>query len=121
MIKIGVAGLRKELIEKTILDHGNGNFEVLVTNDMDAAKKLKNGELDYYMGACNSGGGAAISIVIGIVGYSKCATVAKAGGGSPDKAQINKLLSEGKIAFGMSVENIESSVPVILESILESK
>ena len=88
---------------------------------MDAARKIKKGELDYYLGACNSGGGAAISILIGMIGYSKCATVAKAGGAAPDKEQITKLLGEGKVAFGMSVENIEKTVPVILESILENK
>ena len=121
MIRIGVAGLKKDLIEKTIIENGNGNFEVLVTTDMDAAKKIKKGELDYYLGACNSGGGAAISILIGMIGYGKCSTVAKAGGNSPEKDQIKKLLDEGKIAFGMSVENIEKTVPVLLESILESK
>ena len=41
MIRIGVAGLKKDLIEKTIIENGNGNFEVLVTTDMDAAKKSK--------------------------------------------------------------------------------
>ena len=121
MIRIGVAGLKKDLTEKTIIENGNGNFEVLVTTDMDAAKKIKKGELDYYFGACNSGGGAAISILIGMIGYGKCSTVAKAGGNSPEKDQIKKLLDEGKIAFGMSVENIEKTVPVLLESILESK
>ena len=56
-----------------------------------------------------------------MIGYSKCATVAKAGGAAPDKEQITKLLGEGKVAFGMSVENIEKTVPVILDSILENK
>ena len=121
MIKIGIAGLKKDLIEKTVSEHGNGQFETLVTTDMDAARKIKKGELDYYLGACNSGGGAAISILIGMIGYSKCATVAKAGGAAPDKEQITKLLGEGKVAFGMSVENIETTVPVILDSILENK
>ena len=54
-----------------------------------------------------------------MIGYGKCSTVAKAGGSSPEKDQIKKLLNEGKIAFGMSVENIEKTVPVLLESILE--
>ena len=121
MIKIGIAGLKKDLIEKTVSEHGNGQLETLVTTDMDAARKIKKGELDYYLGACNSGGGAAISILIGMIGYSKCATVAKAGGAAPDKEQITKLLGEGKVAFGMSVENIEKTDPVILDSILENK
>ena len=53
--------------------------------------------------------------------HAQCSTVAKAGGSAPDKEQIKKLLAEGKIAFGMSVENIEKTVPILLESILESK
>ena len=38
---------------------------------------------------------------------------------SIEKIVATRFLDEGKIAFGMSVENIEKTVPVLLESILE--
>lgn len=78
---------------------------------------VKKGEADYYFGACQSGGGAAISLVIGILGYNKCATVAKLGA-KPNKENIEKMVDEGKLAFGMAVENISTTVPIIIDVLL---
>lgn len=35
--------------------------------------KVKSGQLDYYIGACNTGAGAALSIAIAVIGYNKVA------------------------------------------------
>ena len=61
MKKIGVAGLQREQIKKTIEATAPGCFEVFIHNDMEAAMKVKSGQLDYYIGACNTGAGAALS------------------------------------------------------------
>ncbi|MGM1261978.1 DUF2620 family protein, partial [Escherichia coli] len=53
MKKIGVAGLQREQIKKTIEATAPGSFEVFIHNDMEAAMKVKSGQLDYYIGACN--------------------------------------------------------------------
>lgn len=50
-----------------------GCFEVFIHNDMEAAMKVKSGQLDYYIGACNTGAGAALSIAIAVIGYNKVA------------------------------------------------
>ncbi len=42
-------------------------FEVSILNDM-GRRRVKNGELDYFIGACNTGAGAALSIAIAIIG-----------------------------------------------------
>ncbi|WP_019119519.1 DUF2620 domain-containing protein [Brevibacillus massiliensis] len=118
MLRIVVGGLRKDVIERTAKEAGGDKISVTVTSDFEAAKKIKAGEADYYLGACNSGGGAALSIPIGILGYSNCATVAKLGG-KPDAKNIEKLVSEGKVAFGMAVESVEDAVPLIISSLLK--
>jgi hypothetical protein len=118
MLRIVVGGLGKDVIERAAKKAGGDKISVTVTSDFEAAKKIKAGEADYYLGACNSGGGAALSIPIGILGYAKCATVAKLGG-KPDAQTIEKLVSEGKIAFGMAVESIEVAVPLIINSLLK--
>ncbi len=41
--------------------------------------KVKSGQLDYYIGACNTGAGAALSIAIAVIGYNKSCTIAKPG------------------------------------------
>ena len=57
MKKIGVAGLQREQIKNTIEATAPGCFEVFIHNDMEAAMKVKSGQLDYYIGACNTGAG----------------------------------------------------------------
>lgn len=117
-MKIAIGGMQKnemqEVIKKTSAD-----IETVITNDMAAVKMIKNGEVDYYFGACESGGGSAISILIGLLGYSKCCTVCK-NGGKPKKEEIEKFVKEGKLCFGMTVSNIEGTVPVLLEVLLEN-
>jgi hypothetical protein len=118
MLKIVVAGLKKDVMERTVKQVGGDKVVVTATSDFEAAKKVKSAEADYYLGACNSGGGAALSIAIGILGYTNCSTVAK-NGGKPDAKNIEKLVNEGKKAFGMSVENIEVAAPMIIQSLLK--
>ena len=50
MKKIGVAGLQREQIKKTIEATAPGCFEVFIHNDMEAAMKVKSGQLDYGRG-----------------------------------------------------------------------
>ncbi|SFV06213.1 DUF2620 domain-containing protein [Alicyclobacillus macrosporangiidus] len=117
-IRIVIGGLKKEVMERAVRQAGGDHVEVTVTSDFEAAKKIKNGQADYYFGACNSGGGAALSIPIGILGYGNCATVAKAGG-RPKQEEIEKLVQQNKVAFGMAVEAIEASVPMLVKALLK--
>lgn len=115
-MRIAVGGLDKRRMNDAVKRFGNDLVEVYETTDIVAAKDIKNGVTDYYFGACNSGGGAAISILIGMVGYSKCCTVAK-NGQKANEDEIVKFLKEGKICFGMSVENIEPTVEILMKHI----
>lgn len=92
--------------------------EVIVTNDMQGAGMIKSGKVDYYFGACNSGGGAAISILIGLVGYGACCTVCK-NGCTPDASEIKKFVGEGKVVFGMTVDAIDATVPLLVKALQE--
>ena len=117
-MKIAIGGMQKNEMERAI-KAACPEVEVINTTDMGAVPLLKSGAADYYFGACESGGGAAISILIGMMGYAKCCTVCK-NGGQPNKAEIEKFVAEGKICFGMTVSNITGTVPVLLE-VLTSK
>ncbi|PLR80603.1 DUF2620 domain-containing protein [Bacillus canaveralius] len=118
MLRIVVGGLKKDVTERAVKAAGGDKVQVTVTSDFEGAKKVKAGDADYYLGACNSGGGAALSVAIGILGYANCSTVAK-NGKKPNAEEIQKLVNDGKIAFGMAVEGIEESVPVIINSLLK--
>ncbi len=43
----------KELVEK----FGDNQYEIDIKSDLEAAMVVKNGQADYYVGACNTGGG----------------------------------------------------------------
>ncbi|WP_409295633.1 DUF2620 domain-containing protein [Peribacillus sp. SCS-26] len=118
MLRIVVGGLKKDVTERAVKAAGGEHVQVTVTSDFEGAKKVKAGDADYYLGACNSGGGAALSVAIGILGYGNCSTVAK-NGQKPNAEAIEKLVNEGKIAFGMAVEGIEQAVPIIVGSLLK--
>ena len=76
---------------------------------MEAAARVKNGELDYFIGACNTGAGAALSIAIAIIGFNKCCTIAKPGIRAKEE-QITKWVAEGKVAlaFPSSMSSMRS-------------
>jgi len=112
-MRIAIGGMQKNEMQQAILK-ADPTAETIITTDMGAVPMLSNGQVDYYFGACESGGGAAISILIGMIGYSKCCTVCK-NGGKPNKIEIEKYVSEGKICFGMTVSNIDGTVPVLME------
>lgn len=116
-MRIAVGGLNKNETEVAI-KKADPSIEVVVTNDMQGAQMIKSGKVDYYIGACNSGGGAAISILIGLVGYTKCCTVCK-NGGSPSFEEIKKFVDEGKLVFGTTVDAIDTTVPLLVRALVE--
>lgn len=117
-MKIAIGGMKKNEMEAAIKKASDGKIETVITTDIAAVPMLKKGEVDYYVGGCESGGGAAISILIGMVGYSKCCTVAR-NGHVAKKEEVEKFINEGKIAFGLAVDSIEGTIPVLVEALLE--
>ncbi len=114
-MRIAIGGLDKNAMEAAVRKAAP-DAEVIVTNDMQGASMIKQGKVDYYFGACNSGGGAAISILIGLVGFTKCCTVCK-NGSTPNPAEIKKYVDEGKVVFGMTVDAIDATVPVLIQAL----
>ena len=116
-MKIAIGGMKKNEMEGAI-KKALPEAETVITTDIAAVPMLKSGGADYYFGACESGGGAAISILIGMVGYSKCCTVAK-NGQKANIDQIRKLVGEGKIVFGMAHDGINETVPLLIQALQE--
>ena len=59
------------------------------------------------------GAGAALSIAIAVIGYNKSCTIAKPGIKAKDE-HIAKMIAEGKVAFGLSVEHVEHAIPMLI-------
>ena len=103
-----------ELIEK----YGEGQVEVTVMQDIQAALALKNGQADYYFGSCQTGAGGALGMAIAMNGMDKCITVAMVGRVLDDN-EILKAIQNGKKAFGFVPEAAAGVIPVIMKGILK--
>ena len=110
-MKIVVGGqINKQEIRDYIQKYfGEGNVELAVKNDLDAVMAMKAGQFDYYIGACNTGGGGALAIAIALLGANACKTISMPGKILP--------VNEGKIAFGFTSQHMEQVLPVWLKAI----
>ena len=48
-----------------------------------------------------------------VIGYNKSCTIAKPGIKAKDE-HIAKMIAEGKVAFGLSVEHVEHAIPMLI-------
>lgn len=118
MIKIVIGGqLDKKSIEKIVKDIGGDKVQVDIMNDLDAVMAVKNGEYDYYLGACETGSGGALAMAIALIGSDKTITVSRPGFVSSDE-EILKAVENGNIAFGFTANHIAQVVPILTQGIL---
>ena len=85
--------------------------------DIVGAKEVAQGKADYYLGACATGGGGALSMAIAILGYSSCFTVSMAGK-PPKEDEVQKAVGSGKKAYGFTCDHVRLAVPLIVKAIL---
>ncbi|WP_423408422.1 DUF2620 domain-containing protein [Heyndrickxia sp. MSNUG] len=115
-MKIVIGGqVDKKEIESLVKEF-DSSIETVIKSDLDAAMALKTGQVDYYLGACHTGGGGALAMAIALVGKPKCETVSMPGR-KPDVQKVVSAVSEGKVAFGFTADHKEAAVPMILEAI----
>lgn len=120
-MKIAVGGqIDKQKIADAAVSAGQGRVEVCVLDDIQAAMQVKGGQADVYLGACNTGGGGALSMAIALLGMDKCATLAMPGS-LKSEAEILAEVEAGKIAFGFTAQNIDDIVPVLVPALLSKR
>lgn len=88
--------------------------EVAIKGDLEATMAMKKGEYDYYVGACNTGGGGALAMALALLGKSKCATISMPGKVS-SKEEIENEVRNGKVAFGFTAQHKDQVLPVLLD------
>ncbi|MDX7986106.1 DUF2620 domain-containing protein [Xenorhabdus sp. 12] len=96
---------------------GDKATSITIMNDIEAAMAVKNGEADYYLGACNTGGGGALAIAIALIGLNQCATISMPGKILSDD-EIIAHVKAGKKAFGFTGQDIDMVLPVIINTII---
>ena len=112
--KILLGGVGKREVASKIKELGSEGLEVGITNDMDAAMKLRAGQADYYFGTCHTGAGGSLGVLVGLLGSEKCMTFRR---GLAREEVVTDALDDGKVAFGFSIDQIEQVVPVLVQGI----
>lgn len=90
-----------------------------IKGDLDATMAMKKGQYDYYVGACNTGGGGALAMALALLGRNKCATISMPGRVSSEK-EIEDEVRSGKVAFGFTAQHKDQVLPILLD-ILDKK
>ncbi len=119
MVKIVVGGqIDKKRIRDIIVTYSGDKATVDVLGDLDAAMAMQTGQYDYYIGACNTGGGGALAMAIAILGLDQCATLSMPGKILSDE-KIKEEVESGKIAFGFTAQDADNVLSVVLPLIIK--
>lgn len=119
MIRFVVGGqVEKDNIAGLVKRIGGDKVEVQTKMDLQAANDVKAGKADYYLGACHTGGGGALSMAMALLTRSKCATISMPGK-PPKEEDVRNAIAEGKVAFGFTGDHYEKAVSLILTEILK--
>lgn len=117
-MKIAIGGqMNKQQIKSYIDAHATKEVSCAIFTDMEAALKVKSGEYDYYVGACQSGAGGALAMAYAILGRDKCTTVGMCGI-APKESKVVEGLEKGCKAFGFTNDQVDSAMSLILKHIL---
>ena len=118
-MKIECCGLTstqtKQIIDKEFAD----KVETLIDPDMVAARKVKAGEVDYYLGSCMTGGGGSLATVIMVLGYGNWRVVSKQGK-CPSEKEVRHMVYNGNHkAFGYVKTHTEQIVPALVKALTD--
>ncbi|APX71409.1 DUF2620 domain-containing protein [Companilactobacillus allii] len=121
MIRIVIGGqMGKDDIKKTLVKLiGDKEVDIFIKNDLDAAMAIKNGEADYYIGACETGAGGALAMATALLGSTHTVTVA-----SPSKVLSEEEIAEeingkGKVAFGFTINTKDTVLPILVKYLVK--
>jgi len=116
-LNIEIPQVEKQNIANLIKEIGKDKVEVTVKTDIQAANDVKLGKADYYVGACHTGGGGALSMAIALLTREKTATLSMPGR-PPKEEDIIKAVEEGKVAFGFTGDHYEQVIPILMRELL---
>ena len=120
-MKFAVGGaIDKQKVAAKIKEASGGQAEAAVMSDVEAAMAVKTGKADYYVGACATGGGGALALAMAILGSAKCAILSMPGK-PPKHEMIEKAVREGKVAFGITSDHIDTAVPMLVEVLMNKE
>ena len=106
----------KDEVKKMVLQYASSEDVVEVKSDLDAAMAIKTGTADYYIGACNTGGGGALAMALALLGTNNCVTVSMPGK-VMSESEIRENVRNGKKAFGFTAQHKSAVIPIIMDEL----
>ncbi|MBV9231093.1 MAG: DUF2620 family protein [Chloroflexi bacterium] len=115
MATIYIGGVGKADVKRLLEQRRDPKLKIVVSNDLEAGPILKRTTDTYYIGTCHTGAGGSLGAMLAFLGRQKCHTFGRQARISSDDVQ--KLLGAGIRAFGLSVDQINAVVPVLVDTI----
>lgn len=119
-LKIVAAGVGSSEIHQALQAYDATVVDAQMMSDLVGARAVESGEMDIYLGACYSGQGGALAAAIAVLGYKNTAMVGLPGRPA-DPEQVAEAIANGTQAFGMTLDQIEKAVPMIVDLLLEKE
>lgn len=118
MTRLVVTGLNASAGQRLAVEACGGGLTVTTASDFDGAVALAQRDVDFYVGICQSGAGAAIAMAIGLVGSNRARNVADLG--APLEASaVRAAIDEGVVAFGVPLEAMDAAIPLIAQTVAD--
>jgi hypothetical protein len=117
VIRVVVTGVDARKMAELVEQAGGGRVQAAASGDMAAARMVKTGRADYYLGTCWSGGGGALAAATAILGTRRVG-IAGTPGMPVRTHRVREYLSEGRSAFGFPHEQSAMAIPTIIQAIL---
>ncbi len=115
MQKVYLGGVGKTQVKKLLDQFQDPNVQIVMSSDMAAGPVLRKNPMSYYIGTCHTGAGGSLGALMAFLGRSHCHTFGRQT--TTNTRQIIDLLKNGVQAFGLSVDQIDSMVPRLMEAI----
>lgn len=115
MVTIYIGGLGKADVKQLLEQRRDPELKIVVSNDLEAGPILKRTQNTYYLGTCHTGAGGSLGAMLAFLGRQKCHTFGRQAHVSVK--DVHKLLDSGVRVFGLSVDQIDTVVPSLMDAI----
>lgn len=119
MLKIECCGLTATETKNIIARDFADEVTPITGPDMIAARRVKSGESDFYLGSCMTGSGGSLATAIMVLGYPNCLVVSRQGK-CPSAEEIRHMVYNGKHkAFGFVKDHTDIVVPAVVKALVD--
>ncbi|GCE48270.1 uncharacterized protein DUF2620 [Thermosporothrix hazakensis] len=119
MLTIYVGGVGKVDVKRLLEQRRSPDLKIIASSDLEAGPAMKRNKDAYYIGTCHTGAGASLGAMLAFMGRQKCHTFGRQS--KLTTKDVHSLLDSGVRAFGLSIDQINAIVPVLVDGLQSYK